>query len=219
MLALLIAHVVGKLVSAQNAILRRVEVVADAEVAQRGANLNPAQADAGDRVAAIFGGRNLELVAVKAIRETEVVYQFRGENGSQADQPLRRDVLAGDPVRGQENAVGGVEVVVVIVAQADKCAVLAAQLGHVNAQVGLRSRERVGRDDIELRKDRMSAVVDRKDAVLIVVLHVEEPEERVLFDRAADAAACSGRAKNGSSREGSVKRRESRSSPGNAAIL
>jgi len=64
--------------------------------------------------------------------------------------------------------------------------VLCAQ--RVCGRVGLFGVERVRRDVIVLREDRV-IVVDSEDAILIVILEVKKPEELVFFERPAERTA------------------------------
>src|SRR5262249_60482304 len=89
-------------------------------------------------------------------------------------------------VVGHTPPAARIVIVIVIRAQPDEGVVLVGHL-PVELRVGLAGGEWIRRDMVVLREDRM-VVIDGKDAVLIVVLEIEKPEELVLLDRAAQTA-------------------------------
>src|SRR5262249_61186587 len=91
------AQRIGQLISSQDALLRRLIIGADAEIAAR-AQLRPTQPQTDDRIAAILSRWNFEAAAIEAVRVAEVVDQVRCENRAESTQRLSGDVFSHDPV-------------------------------------------------------------------------------------------------------------------------
>src|SRR5262245_1385393 len=180
------AQRIGQLISAQDTVLRRLIIGADAEIAAS-ADLRPAQPQTDNLIATILSRWNIEASAIEAVRVAEVVDHARRENRAETAEHLGGDVFGHDPVRGHAHPAARIVIVIVIRTQPDEGVML---VGHLPVElcVGLLGAERVRRNVVVLREDRV-VVIDGKDAVLIVVLEIEKPEEFVFLDRSPETAA------------------------------